>query len=375
MLYERLIRPLLFRMDAERAHERAVNNLELLGRLPGGASLLSACVGPPEPGLKTTVLGLDFPNPIGLAAGFDKDCRLSAVLPSLGFGFLELGSVTLRPQPGNPKPRLMRLPLERALINRMGFPGAGAQAAARRLQAAGRCKVPVGLNIGLNADCPKAKAPEEYALCLRLLHPCADYFVVNVSCPNQTGLRDLQERLQLERILTAMAAVNSPRKPLLVKLAPDLADAQLPDLLGLIMRRADGVVATNTTPSREALSPELGDIQGGLSGRPLRSAATAMIAKIYRLTEGRLPIIGVGGVETAGDVLEKLRAGASLVQLYTGLVYGGPGAVVRMLRELRALLAAGGFQNVAAAVGTATMGPPSLEGGRSPFPEGTRGAA
>jgi dihydroorotate dehydrogenase len=352
MLYERLIRPLLFRLDPELAHERAVRNLELLGRFPGGPAVLAALLGRPEPGLQTKVFGLDFPNPLGLAAGFDKDCRLSAVLPALGFGFLELGSVTLRPQPGNPKPRLMRLPLERALINRMGFPSGGAQAAARRLQSAGRAAVPVGLNIGLNADCPKAKAPEEYALSLRLLHPCADYFVVNVSCPNMTGLRDLQERLQLERILTAMAAVNSPHKPLLVKIAPDLADGQLPDMLGLIMRHADGVVATNTTTSREDLSPELGDIQGGLSGRPLRRSATAMIARIHRLTDGRLPIVGVGGVETAGDVLEKLRAGASLVQFYTGLVYGGPGSVVSILKGLRPLLAAGGFKTVAEAVGT-----------------------
>ncbi len=352
MLYERLIRPLLFRMDAETAHERAVRELELLGRVPGGAALLSALVGRPEPGLQTKVLGLDFPNPVGLAAGFDKDCRLTRVLPALGFGFLELGSVTLRPQPGNPKPRLLRLPLERALINRMGLPGAGAQAAARRLNAAGRCKVPVGLNIALNADCPKAKAPEEYALTLRLLHPNADYFVVNVSCPNVSGLRDLQERLQLERILTALAAVNSPHKPLLVKIAPDLADAQLPDLLGLIMRHADGVVAANTTTSRKALCPELGAIPGGLSGRPLRSAATAMIAKIHRLTDGRLPIIGVGGVETAGDVLEKLRAGASLVQLYTGLVYGGPSTVVRILKDLRSLVSAGGFKTMTAIIGS-----------------------
>ncbi|MBI5241644.1 MAG: quinone-dependent dihydroorotate dehydrogenase [Elusimicrobia bacterium] len=352
MLYERVIRPLLFRMDAEAAHERAVRGLGFLGRVPGGPALLAAVAGAQAPGLRTTVFGLDFPNPVGLAAGFDKDCLLTPILPSLGFGFLELGSVTLRPQPGNPKPRLMRLPLEHALINRMGFPSAGAQAAARRLQSAGRAAVPVGVNIGLNADCPKAKAPEEYALVLRLLHPWADYFVVNVSCPNQTGLRDLQERLQLERILAALEAANSPRKPVLVKLSPDLADAQLPDLLGLIMRHADGVVAVNTTTSRTALSRDPGDIQGGLSGRPLRSAATAMIARIHRLTEGRLPIIGVGGVETGGDVLEKLRAGAGLVQLYTGLVYGGPGAVTRVLRELKALLRAGGFSSVAAAVGT-----------------------
>ena len=173
-----------------------------------------------------------------------------------------------------------------------------------------------------------------------------------LSCPNQSGLRDLQERLQLERILAAMAEVNSPKKPLLVKLSPDLSDAHLPDLLGLIMRHGDGVVAVNTTTSRAALSPELGDIQGGLSGRPLRSTSTAMIARIHRLTDGRLPIIGAGGIETAGDVLEKLRAGASLVQIYTGLVYGGPGAVPRILKGLKPLLAASGFKSVAAAVGT-----------------------
>ena len=355
MLYERLVRPLLFRMDPEKTHERAVRGLELLSRVPGGAAALSAFLGRPGPGLETKVFGLDFSNPLGLAAGFDKDCRLTRILPSLGFGFLELGSVTLRPQPGNPKPRLMRLPLEHALINRMGLNSEGAQAAARRLQAAGRCPVPVGINIGLNTDCPKAKAPEEYALTMRLLHPFADYFTINVSCPNTVGLRDLQERLQLERILSAMAAGNVPRKPLLVKLAPDLSDAQLPDLLGLICRMADGIVAVNTTTSRSGLSPELGDIQGGLSGQPLRAAATALIRRIHHLTEGRLPIIGVGGVETAGDVLEKIRAGASLVQLYTGLVYGGPATAVRLLADLRSLLARGGFPSVAAAVGSAAQ--------------------
>jgi dihydroorotate dehydrogenase len=327
--------------------------LELLGRIPGGTRALSTLVGNPSPGLQTKVMGLDFPNPLVLAAGFDKDCRLSRVLPALGFGFLELGSITLRPQAGNPKPRLFRLPLEHALINRIGIPGQGAQAAARRLAASGRCVVPVGLNISLNADCPKAKAAEEYALAVRLLHPYGDYFVVNVSCPNQSGLRDLQERLQLERILEAMAAVDSPRKPILVKLAPDLSDSQLPDLLGLISRRADGIVVANTTTSRIGLSPEVGDIQGGLSGRPLRQVSTNLIRKVYRLTEGRLPIIGVGGVETGADALDKIRAGASLVQLYTGLIYRGPRAATQILAELSALLSLAGFKSVAEAVGTA----------------------
>jgi len=351
MLYERLIRPVIFRMDAESAHDRTLRGLELLGRVPGGAGALSWLVGRPPRGLAAKVWGLDFPNPLGLAAGFDKDCRLSRVLPALGFGFLELGSVTLRPQPGNPRPRLFRLPLERALINRMGLNNAGAQAAFRGLKALGRPSVPVGINLGLNADCPQAKAPEECATAMRLLHPCADYFTLNLSCPNVAGARDLLEPLELERILTALAAVNEPRKPVLVKLAPDLSDARLSELLGLIARSADGVVAVNTTTSRPGLGPEAGDIQGGLSGRPLRATATALIRKIRRLTAGRLPIIGVGGVETGADAFEKIRAGASLVELYTGLVYRGPGAAVRILAEIQALLCRAGFKTVAAAVG------------------------
>jgi len=195
-LYESLIRPIMFSLDPETAHSAAELALRASGRVPGAGRALAALFASSDPALETTVAGLRFPNPVGLAAGFDKDCRMAGLLPALGFGFIELGSVTLRPQPGNPRPRLMRLPLERALINRMGFPGAGAQAAARRLQAAGRCAVPVGVNIGLNADTPKASAPQEYAEVLSRLHPYASYFVVNVSCPNMTGLRDLQERLQ-----------------------------------------------------------------------------------------------------------------------------------------------------------------------------------
>ncbi|MDD5657794.1 MAG: quinone-dependent dihydroorotate dehydrogenase [Elusimicrobia bacterium] len=352
MLYEDIVQPLLFRFDPETAHERALRGLELLSRVPAGTALLRAVAGRPPADLRTTVLGLDFPNPLGLAAGFDKDCRLAAVLPALGFGFVELGSVTLRPQPGNPKPRLFRLPLERALINRMGFNNGGAAAAAARLAAGPKPAVPVGINIGLNADAPKARAPQEYAEVLARLHPYADYFVVNVSCPNLAGLRDLQERLQLERILTAMSPANQPRRPVLVKITPDISDAQLPDLLAVISRHADGVIAANTTTSRSGLSADLGDIRGGLSGRPLRAAATALIRKIRRLTGGRLPIIGVGGVENGADAFEKIRAGASLVQLYTGLVYRGPGAAARLLAELKALLALAGFADVAGAVGS-----------------------
>jgi dihydroorotate dehydrogenase len=282
MFYEDLVRPLLFRQDAEIAHERAVRGLELLGRLPGGKIALRAVAGKPPDGLSTTVLGLKFPNPLGLAAGFDKDCRLTRALPALGFGFIEVGSVTLRPQPGNPKPRLFRLPLERALINRMGFNNDGASAAADRLAAAPKPLVPLGINIGLNADTPKARAAEEYAAVMARLHPFADYFVVNVSCPNMTGLRDLQERLQLERILTAMSPVNQPRRPVLVKIAPDISDAQLPDLLALISCHADGAIVSNTTTSRSGLNPDLGDIQGGLSGRPLRDRKSTRLNSSHR---------------------------------------------------------------------------------------------
>lgn len=353
MLYEKVLRPLLFRMDPEKAHERMIRWLDFVQNAPAGPGLLSLMIGKNTPGLETEVFGLRFPNPIGLAAGFDKDCRLTRALPALGFGFIELGSVTLNPQPGSPKPRIFRVEEHEALINRLGFNSAGADKALENLKAGGAAAVPRGINLGLNADCPKDEAAARYGETFRRLEPYGDYFAINISSPNTPGLRDLQQRLALERILMAVQAENKNKKPLLVKLSPDLSDEQLPELLQLIARFASGAIAANTTISREGLPGDCAEIRGGLSGAPLRRRSTALIAKIYALTRGQLPIIGAGGVFSGGDVFEKIQAGASLVQVYTGLIYGGPKTISRAQAELSRLLRQAGFRSPASAVGTA----------------------
>lgn len=332
MLYERLLQPLLFRLDAERAHEAALGMLSL-AQAAGTSPLLRLLAGFPPKGLETTAFGIRFPNPLGLAAGFDKDAALVRALSCLGFGFVEVGSITLRPQPGNPRPRMFRLKEHEAVINRMGFNSRGASAAAERLAKAPR-SVPIGINLGLNKDCPKDAAPQQYAETFRLLKPFGDYFVVNVSSPNTSGLRDLQAKRHLDAILQAIRAENPEKKPVLVKLSPDLTDNQLDDALDTAAQLAAGVVASNTTISRPGLPGDMPEIQGGLSGRPLRALSTELIRKIR--ARSPLPIIGVGGVFTGADVLEKLEAGACLVQIYTSFVYRGPSAAVRILRELEA---------------------------------------
>ncbi len=348
MLYE-LLRPSLFKADPEEAHERVIGLLEKAQKVPG---VLSFMAGAAPEGLETEVFGLRFPNPIGLAAGFDKQCRVIPALGSLGFGFIEAGSVTLRPQPGNEKPRIFRLPEHEALINRLGFNSEGAEACSRRLSGLGEHAVPLGINLGINKDCPKDHAPQEYSLCFKRLAEHGDYFVVNVSSPNTGGLRELQEKLRLKKILTAIQAQNAAKKPLLVKIAPDLDDADLQDIVGIVSELASGIVATNTTVARDMLPADVPEIRGGLSGAPLRERATRMITKIFKMTEGKLPIIGVGGVFSGADALDKIRAGASLVQIYTGFVYRGPSAAVLIQRELKGLMAARGFKTVAEAVGT-----------------------
>ena len=350
MVYERLLQPLLFRLDAESAHERALAMLKVINAAPGGAAMLRWVVGRPPATLPSRVFGMDFPNPLGLAAGFDKDAQLTHVLSALGFGFLEVGSVTLKPQPGNPKPRLFRLPEHRALINRMGFNSRGAQAAAKSLSKAPR-SVPIGVNLGLNKDCPQDQAPEQYAATLRMLRSHGDYFVVNVSSPNTTGLRNLQERLRLTAILEALRAENAERKPILVKISPDMTDAQLDEVLDVTTRLGDGIVAINTTISRPGLPADLPERQGGLSGSPLRALSTGLIRKVRSRAGRRLAIIGGGGIFSGAEALDAILAGASLVQLYTSLIYRGPSAAVSILRELDAALGARGFASVAQAIG------------------------
>ncbi len=287
------------------------------------------------PALERKLFGLTFPNPIGLAAGFDKNADGITVWPRLGFGFMELGTITPRPQPGNPRPRVFRLPAEQGLINRLGFPNIGAEEVARRLEkvkASGHWpRTPVGLNLGKNKDTPLNEAGRDYVVCFRRTREVADYFVVNVSSPNTPGLRELQGGAFLDSILGPLRDVDSDAKiPLLIKIAPDLTEGQIADVVNAAEKyRLSGIVATNTTIDKRGLSVQE---EGGASGRPLTSRSTEIIRTVHRLSGGRLPIIGVGGIFNAADAREKLEAGASLLQIYTGFVYEGP-LVVRKICE------------------------------------------
>lgn len=350
-LYRSVVRPALFRLDAERAHELTLGALGLAGRLAFVREALRRRLAHADAALETTVAGLRFPNPVGLAAGFDKDCRLSGVLPALGFGFIELGTVTPRPQPGNPKPRLFRIPGAEGVLNRMGFNNRGASAAAASLKAAGRAAVPVGINLGVNKETPAERAHKDYAEAFDALRGLGDYFVVNVSSPNTGGLRLLQSRLNLERILTELRGHNPERKPVFVKLAPDLEVEHLVELIPLILEEAQGLVISNTTTSREGVPQRWATEPGGVSGAPLRERSTKLLSEAYRVSGGRLPIIGVGGVFSAEDAWGKLCAGASLVQVYTGLVYRGPGLVREINEGLSRLLRQNNLKSIAEAVG------------------------
>jgi dihydroorotate dehydrogenase len=359
MLYRRLIRPLLYRFDAERVHHAVFAGLELVQAIPGASRAVRALVQPRDPRLVTEVLGLTLPSPVGLAAGFDKDARGYAILGALGFGFVEVGTVTGQAQPGNPRPRLFRLPRDRALINRMGFNSRGAEAAAGRL--ATRRDTVVGVNIGKTKAVPAERAIEDYVHSTRLLAPHADYLVVNVSSPNTPGLRDLQAVSALEPLLAAVRAEADRarplgRVPLLVKLAPDLADADLDAVADLALGLdLDGIIATNTTIARAGLRSAPSDVTacgaGGLSGAPLRDRAQAVLARLRARVGDRLTLIGVGGIETPEDAWARIRAGASLVQVYTGFIYEGPLLARRLALGLVALAARDGFARVQDAVG------------------------
>lgn len=344
----RLARPFLHRVDPERAHDLTV--LALRAGLGGGSGA------PSDPILATNVLGLDFANPLGLAAGFDKNAEVADAMLGFGFGFVEVGTVTLRPQGGNPKPRLFRLPADGAVINRMGFNNDGLSVVRERLErrrAKGRSGI-VGANVGPNRDASDPVA--DCAACVRALAPVADYLVVNVSSPNTPGLRALQARDALLPLLAACleARGSVTRPPLLVKIAPDLSAEELQGIAAAaVAAGADGLIATNTTLARPAsLKDGRRAEAGGLSGRPLFAPSTAILAELFRLTKGALPLVGVGGIASGADAYAKIRAGASLLQLYTALVYGGPGLVLRILSELALLLRADGFTCIGDAVGS-----------------------
>lgn len=333
-----LVRPALFSLDAERAHDVTFRALAAYPALWAG--LASATIDRPRPSMRRTVAGLDLAGPVGLAAGLDKNGVAIPFWAALGFGFVEVGTVTAHPQPGNDRPRLFRLVAERALINRMGFNNLGSEALADRLRAlreSGRWpSVPVGANLGKSKVTPLEEATDDYVISTRRLQGLADYFTVNVSSPNTPGLRTLQDRSVLERLLPAVREAAGTA-PVFLKLAPDLADEAIEDLVGLAAEvGASGIIATNTTIRRDML-PRDPEQTGGLSGRPLREVARHAIGVALRAASGRLPVIGVGGIETAAQVHELLGAGCAAVQVYSAFVYEGPGLPSRLHRELGAL--------------------------------------
>lgn len=341
-MYKSVVKPLLFKLDAERAHHFVFDNLKWASKLPGTAAAMRGLYNYHHPSLARTVFGLNFANPVGLAAGFDKNAVLTDELATMGFGFVEIGTVTPRPQPGNPQPRLFRLPQDEALINRMGFNNDGAAVVAARLRGRRNRQLIIGGNIGKNKDTPNERAGDDYVAAFEALAEVVDYFVVNVSSPNTPGLRELQDKKPLIKLLQQVQDKNLARslpRPLLLKIAPDLTDAQLDDILEIAREtQLSGLVATNTTISRDGLTTAASQVAGygagGLSGRPLRARATEVIAYLHRHSQGALPIIGAGGIHSAADALEKLAAGATLVQLYTGFIYEGPGLVKAINKAL-----------------------------------------
>jgi dihydroorotate dehydrogenase len=340
-MYRLFIRPLLFLVDPEIIHHFTFNFLKACCAIPGVRGILSTFFSLRHPKLERNLFGVKFSNPIGLAAGFDKDARLTDELSAFGFGFIEIGTVTPKPQPGNDKPRLFRLATDQALINRMGFNNRGAVHAAERLKER-RPGIIIGGNIGKNKATANEDAISDYESCFETLYPYVDYFVVNVSSPNTPGLRDLQEKEPLKKLLLAVKMLSNTKskpKPVLLKIAPDLTLTQLDDIVDILKESGtDGVIATNTTISREGLSTSKDVVAkigaGGLSGKPVREKSTQVIAYLRAKLGPGYPIIGVGGIMKAEDAVEKLKAGADLVQIYTGFIYEGPGFVKRALKEI-----------------------------------------
>ena len=352
----RLIRPLLFRLDPETAHILTLYALRFTGALPPLNWAISQFFNAPEKPVHA--FGLTFRNPVGLAAGYDKDGIAVRGLAALGFGHIEIGTVTPRPQEGNPRPRLFRLVEDQAVINRMGFPGEGASKVERRLSSVVRrpSSVVIGVNLGKNKDTLLENAAEDYLSLMRAFAPLADYLAINISSPNTVGLRRLQGRDMLENLLRRIAAERqnplnpnsyppnsyppnpyppNPYPPILVKLAPDLTDDELDDALGVILDTGmDGVITTNTTLGREGLRSKYREESGGLSGSPLRVRSEAVLREVVKRVEGRIPVVSVGGIMSPEDAKRRLDMGAALVQVYTGLVYAGPGLVQKIIRAV-----------------------------------------
>ena len=355
-----LVRKYLFKQDPEEIHEKTVHALKLAQESPWGKRTLKAFYHMQDERLQTKLWGLDFPNPVGLAAGFDKNAEVYHALGALGFGFIEVGTITPQGQPGNPKPRLFRLASHKAVINRMGFNNHGSYLVAKNLVDYAYSDIPIGINIGKNKVTPNEEAAQDYSKCLDLLYPYGHYFVINISSPNTPNLRDLQETQSLRVLIRAvrekaaeMEARGVKRKPILLKVAPDMADEQMHDVVHAAVEEGiAGIIATNTTLSRDAVQdhPHAGEA-GGLSGRPLTERSTAWVKEIYQEVGAKVPIVGVGGIFTGEDAYEKIRAGASLVQVYTGMIYQGPGIAKQINKKLLQLMARDGFTHISQAVG------------------------
>jgi len=331
-MYHLILKPILFLFNPEKAHYFTTNMLSTVLAIPGMKSIFAALFQIKDKRLERTVFGIKFPNPVGLAAGFDKEAKLYKDMVHLGFGFIEVGTITPKGQRGNPKPRLFRLTQDDALINRMGFNNEGLAGAVERLKSRNSNLI-IGGNIGKNKVTPNEKATEDYITCFEALFPHVDYFVVNVSSPNTPNLRALQDKKPLTELLSTLQNLNNKKpnpKPILLKIAPDLTNEQLDDIVEIVANtKIAGLIATNTTISREGLksNPSLVQEMGGLSGKPVRDKSTEVIRYLRKKSNASFPIIGVGGIHSAEDAIEKLDAGCDLVQLYTGFVYEGPALV------------------------------------------------
>ena len=345
-MYKNIIRPLLFKLDPESAHHLVTFLLKFICKLPFVKYSITANYSKIKYSKSVSLFGLEFPNCVGLAAGFDKDALLIDELSCFGFGFIEIGTLTPKAQNGNPKPRMFRLPLDKALINRMGFNNKGVAAAVKRLSKR-TSRTIVGGNIGKNKNTSNDDALSDYLTCFEQLYDHVDYFTVNISSPNTPNLRALQEKEPLQKLLSAVSQLNidlarrgnTTKKPILLKIAPDLSFQQLDEIIEIVEQtKIDGIVATNTSIDRSGLSTDMATLEnigaGGLSGLPLKKKSTEIVAYLHNKTGGRIPIIAVGGIYNAADAREKLQAGASLVQIYTGFIYEGPAIVRNILKDL-----------------------------------------
>lgn len=349
-MYKHLLRPLLFRLSPETIHHLILWGLKIIGYLPGGRCLLRACFSLRHPSLEREVFGIRFPNPVGMAAGFDKDAEVYDEIAAMGFGFVEVGTITPKGQPGNPRPRLFRLPEDSALINRMGFNNRGLEAAVHNVRRKirrhfGPCgkETILGGNLGKNTLTPNEAAAGDYLKLFRSLYEYIHYFTVNVSCPNVTGLACLQEKEMLRGILNALVEFRRGQndyRPILLKISPDLTNEQIDDMIDVMIECGiDGIVATNTTTSREGLDTSATTLErigrGGLSGAPLTKRSLEIVRYIHQKTQGNFPIIGVGGIMNVEDALAMLDAGACLIQVYTGYIYNGPCFPRQICKALR----------------------------------------